>query len=81
MQVSPTEIEQLLAQIDGIDDVAVVGIRDDRLGEVPRAYVVVVDEKKKTALTSEYIEQYIRGYIFSIIQSHFCLHFRSTGTA
>jgi acyl-CoA synthetase (AMP-forming)/AMP-acid ligase II len=38
--VYPAEVEQVLMRLDGVDDVAVVGVPDERLGEVGRAYVV-----------------------------------------
>jgi acyl-CoA synthetase (AMP-forming)/AMP-acid ligase II len=38
--VYPAEIEQVLARLDGVSDVAVIGVPDDRLGEVGRAFVV-----------------------------------------
>ena len=38
--VYPAEVEQVLMRLDGVDDVAVVGVPDDRLGEVGKAYVV-----------------------------------------
>jgi acyl-CoA synthetase (AMP-forming)/AMP-acid ligase II len=38
--VYPAEVEQALARLDGVSDVAVVGVADERLGEVGRAYVV-----------------------------------------
>ncbi|XP_076066614.1 uncharacterized protein LOC143039986 [Oratosquilla oratoria] len=40
MQVSPTELEEELLQHPGVSDVGVVGVPDERAGEVPRAYVV-----------------------------------------
>jgi len=36
----PAEVEQTLARLEGIADVAVIGIPDERLGEVGRAFVV-----------------------------------------
>ncbi|XP_075233966.1 uncharacterized protein LOC142331766 [Lycorma delicatula] len=39
-QVSPTELENLVMQIPGVADVAVVGIPDVLSGELPRAFVV-----------------------------------------
>ncbi|GCD89254.1 FadD3 family acyl-CoA ligase [Nocardioides sp. LS1] len=39
--VYPAEVEQVLARMEGVADVAVVGVPDDRLGEVGTAYVVV----------------------------------------
>jgi acyl-CoA synthetase (AMP-forming)/AMP-acid ligase II len=38
--VYPAEIEQALARMDGVADVAVVGVTDERMGEVGKAYVV-----------------------------------------
>ncbi len=38
--VYPAEIEQVLARLDGVADVAVIGAPDDRLGEVGRAFIV-----------------------------------------
>ncbi len=38
--VYPAEVEQTLMRMDGIADVAVVGIPDERMGEVGKAYVV-----------------------------------------
>lgn len=48
--VAPAEIEGRLRELDGVNDVAVVGYPDPRLGEVPVAYVltdpgVVVEER------------------------------------
>jgi acyl-CoA synthetase (AMP-forming)/AMP-acid ligase II len=33
-------VEQALARLDGVADAAVIGVPDDRLGEVGRAFVV-----------------------------------------
>jgi acyl-CoA synthetase (AMP-forming)/AMP-acid ligase II len=38
--VYPAEVEQVLARLDGVAESAVVGVPDDRLGEVGKAYVV-----------------------------------------
>ena len=38
--VYPAEVEQTLARMDGVADVAVVGVPDERMGEVGKAYVV-----------------------------------------
>jgi acyl-CoA synthetase (AMP-forming)/AMP-acid ligase II len=38
--VYPAEVEQALARLDGVADVAVVGVPDERMGEVGRAHVV-----------------------------------------
>jgi acyl-CoA synthetase (AMP-forming)/AMP-acid ligase II len=41
--VYPAEVEQTLARLDGVADVAVVGVPDERMGEVGKAYVVRAD--------------------------------------
>ena len=38
--VYPAEVEQALMRMDGVTDVAVVGVPDERMGEVGKAYVV-----------------------------------------
>ncbi len=40
--VYPAEIEQVLARLDGVAEAAVIGVPDDRLGEVGKAFVVHV---------------------------------------
>jgi HIP---CoA ligase len=39
--VYPAEVEQVLARLDGVAESAVIGIPDDRLGEVGKAFIVV----------------------------------------
>src|SRR3954468_19739161 len=46
--VYPAEVEQALARLDGVADVAVVGVPDERMGEVGRAYVVRADASSLT---------------------------------
>lgn len=41
MQVSPTELENLILELAEVSDVAVAGIADETAGELPRAYVVL----------------------------------------
>ncbi|CAK1543171.1 unnamed protein product [Leptosia nina] len=48
-QVSPTEIENVILQHPEVADVAVIGIPDERSGEVPRAYVVLKPGQTITA--------------------------------
>jgi acyl-CoA synthetase (AMP-forming)/AMP-acid ligase II len=43
-KVFPGEVEEVVRLVKGVADVAVVGVPDDRLGEVPWAFVVPVDE-------------------------------------
>lgn len=56
LQVSPTELENIILEIPGVADVAVVGIPDTLAGEVPRAFVVV---KPDTKLSEEEITKYV----------------------
>jgi acyl-CoA synthetase (AMP-forming)/AMP-acid ligase II len=46
--VYPAEVEQALARLDGVADVAVVGVPDERMGEVGKAYVVRADGSSLT---------------------------------
>ncbi|XP_017768016.1 PREDICTED: probable 4-coumarate--CoA ligase 3 [Nicrophorus vespilloides] len=55
-QVSPTELENLILEIDGIIDVAVVGIPDTLAGEVPRAFVV---KKPGSTITEDDVLLYV----------------------
>jgi long-chain acyl-CoA synthetase len=43
-QVWPQEIEQVLRRHDAVADVAVVGVDDPRMGEIPKAYIVLADD-------------------------------------
>ncbi|MEU0495067.1 3-((3aS,4S,7aS)-7a-methyl-1,5-dioxo-octahydro-1H-inden-4-yl)propanoate--CoA ligase FadD3 [Mycobacterium sp. NPDC006124] len=44
--VYPAEVEQVLARLDGVADSAVIGVPDDRLGEVGKAFVVVKTDRQ-----------------------------------
>lgn len=50
LKVFPDEVEEVLRHVPGVVDVAVVGEADDRLGEVPVAYVVAAAEVTDDAL-------------------------------
>jgi len=61
--VYPAEIEQVLARLDGVVDCAVIGVPDERLGEVGRAFLVArpdaeLDEKSVIAYTREYLANF-----------------------
>lgn len=59
-QVSPTELENLILEIEGIIDAAVVGVPDDLAGEVPRAYVVT---KPGQNLNEEDIQKFVSSKV------------------
>jgi HIP---CoA ligase len=55
--VYPAEVEQVLARLEGVADVAVVGVPDERMGEVGRAYVVRADG---SALTEDEVVEFAK---------------------
>ncbi|HET9875095.1 MAG TPA: 3-((3aS,4S,7aS)-7a-methyl-1,5-dioxo-octahydro-1H-inden-4-yl)propanoate--CoA ligase FadD3, partial [Mycobacterium sp.] len=61
--VYPAEVEQLLARLDGVADVAVIGVPDQRLGEVGKAFIVRrpgsgLDEAGVIAYTREHLANF-----------------------
>ncbi len=60
--VSPAEVEGYLLEVDGVQDVAVVGYPDPRLAEVPLAYVV---RSEGSTVTGEELIERCRGRIAS----------------
>ncbi|MEN4477213.1 3-((3aS,4S,7aS)-7a-methyl-1,5-dioxo-octahydro-1H-inden-4-yl)propanoate--CoA ligase FadD3 [Mycolicibacterium cosmeticum] len=58
--VYPAEIEQVLARLDGVADSAVIGVPDDRLGEVGKAFVVT---KPGTQLDEAAVIAYAREHL------------------
>ncbi|MBS9533147.1 3-((3aS,4S,7aS)-7a-methyl-1,5-dioxo-octahydro-1H-inden-4-yl)propanoate--CoA ligase FadD3 [Mycobacterium sp. M1] len=61
--VYPAEIEQVLARLDGVADAAVIGVPDERLGEVGRAFIVrrpgsELDEASVIAYTREHLANF-----------------------
>lgn len=54
----PSEIENHIRKLEGVDDVQVVGVPDERLGEVACAYVI---EKDKGALSDEKVIEHCRS--------------------
>jgi acyl-coenzyme A synthetase/AMP-(fatty) acid ligase len=59
-KVFPAAVEEVLRLSPAVDDVAVVGAPDDRLGEVPVAYLVgrPVDDAELTQLCREHLVAY-----------------------
>lgn len=61
--VYPAEIEQVLARLDGVADVAVIGVPDERMGEVGRAFIVrragsTLDEQAVIAYAREHLANF-----------------------
>ena len=61
--VYPAEIEQVLARLDGVTESAVIGVPDERLGEVGKAYIVVkpgadLDEQTVIAYTRQHLANF-----------------------
>ncbi|GAB2673327.1 FadD3 family acyl-CoA ligase [Saccharopolyspora gloriosae] len=58
--VYPAEVEQALARLDGVAETAVIGVADDRLGEVGKAYVVA---RSGHALTEHDVLTFCRDHL------------------
>jgi acyl-CoA synthetase (AMP-forming)/AMP-acid ligase II len=58
IQVSPAELESLLISHPAVKDVAVIGMPDERAGELPVAFVV---KQPNENVTEEEIVRYIAG--------------------
>ncbi|MDG2027624.1 MAG: fatty acid--CoA ligase family protein [Acidimicrobiales bacterium] len=54
----PDEVEEILLSVPGIEEAAVVGAPDDRLGEVPVAFVVGAPAADLDAICREYLAPY-----------------------
>lgn len=49
MQVAPAELEAVLVSHPSVLDAAVIGLKHERLGEAPKAFVVIQPQSKVTA--------------------------------
>jgi acyl-CoA synthetase (AMP-forming)/AMP-acid ligase II len=61
--VYPAEVEQVLARLDGVAESAVIGVPDDRLGEVGKAFIVTkanvaLDEETVIAFTKRHLANF-----------------------
>ncbi|MGF2944038.1 AMP-binding enzyme, partial [Mycobacterium sp. Lab-001] len=61
--VYPAEVEQVLARLDGVADAAVIGVPDERLGEVGRAFLVTrpgsdLDEESVIAYSRKHLANF-----------------------
>lgn len=55
LQVAPAELENLIRGMEGVVDVAVIGVPDPRAGEVPRAYVVRAHPELQAHTVQEHV--------------------------
>ena len=60
--VYPAEVEQLLATLPQIRESAVIGVADDRLGEVGKAFVVSGDDTLTEQTILDYCTQHLANY-------------------
>jgi fatty-acyl-CoA synthase len=56
--VFPQEVEDLIARQDGVEEVAVIGVEDDKFGQRLKAYVV---KRKGAKVTEESIQQAVKS--------------------
>ena len=63
--MSPAEVEGYLLEVDGVAEVAVVAYPDERLGEVPVAYVVRSADVSDGSVTEAGLIEPLRGRIAS----------------
>ncbi|MGV3563425.1 MAG: FadD3 family acyl-CoA ligase [Nocardioides sp.] len=61
--VYPAEVEQQLMRLDGVADVAVVGVPDERMGEVGKAFVVRAATSAGEDLTDEVVVSFAREHL------------------
>lgn len=61
--VYPTEIEKILLQLPDIHEASMVGIADDKWGEVPKAYIVCkhAEPPSKDEIIA-FCRQHLAGY-------------------
>jgi len=59
-RVSPREIEELVASVDGVAEVAVIGMADDVMGQVIKACVVAVDGNHEALYLEELRKKILR---------------------
>lgn len=68
--VYPAEIEQALARLDGVQDSAVIGVPDERLGEVGKAFVQRAESAAGHALDESAVLAFLSGKVAKFKQPH-----------
>merc|ERR1711892_627768 len=57
LQVAPAELEELIREHSDVSDCAVVGVEDERSGQVPRAVVVKAEERLTEEDVLKHVEE------------------------
>ncbi|ELU02485.1 hypothetical protein CAPTEDRAFT_100263 [Capitella teleta] len=73
-QVAPAELEALLVTHPAIQDAAVIGKPDERVGEQPRAYVALKPDKH---MTEAEVQEFVSGKVASYKRLTGGVEFRS----
>jgi long-chain acyl-CoA synthetase len=63
LKVFPAEVEEVIRLSPAVEDAAVVGIPDGRLGEVPAAFVVTGGRRRLTAELERHLEELCRAHL------------------
>lgn len=58
LQVAPAELEDILIKHTQVKDAGVIGLPDEKAGELPKAYVVKVPGSK---ISAKELQQYLAG--------------------
>jgi acyl-CoA synthetase (AMP-forming)/AMP-acid ligase II len=62
LQVAPSELEDLIRRHPGVLDVAVVGVPDERSGELPRAYVIRKNRNVSVQSIMDYVAERVASH-------------------
>ena len=58
VKVAPAELEDVLRGLKGVKDVGVIGVKSEKEGELPRAYIV-----REDTLTEEMVHDYMKAQV------------------
>ena len=61
-QVSPTELEDEIRKAPGVADVSVIGVKDDKAGEVPKAFIVPASKDVEKEVVEEFLKNRLAKY-------------------
>jgi len=61
-QVSPTELEDVIRTAPGVTDVSVIGIKDEKAGEIPKAFIVRASDDVKEEQIHQFLEDKVAKY-------------------